>query len=279
MNRLYEPLSYPFMQQAALAILMISVTCAALGVYVVLRRMAFFGDAVAHTTLPGLVIAYLNQWNLLVGAVLAAVTTALGIGWLSRRQQLQEDTAIGVLFTGMFALGIVLISTVRSYRDFSHMLFGNILGVTHADLWAIAVVAVVVLGLLALIHKELVLCSVDPSHARAIGLNPDRLRYILLVLMALAVVSGIQAVGVVLTSALLVTPAATAGLMTKRLVPMMVIAAATACASGICGLYASYYLSISSGGAIVLVCTAVFAVVFAANQVRSGVQRTKEARP
>ena len=276
MSWLYEPLVYPFMQQAALAILMISVTCAALGVYVVLRRMAFFGDAVAHTTLPGLVIAYLNQWNLLVGAVLAAVTTALGIGWLSRRQQLQEDTAIGVLFTGMFALGIVLISTVQSYRDFSHMLFGNILGITDADLYAIAVVAVVVLGLLALVHKELVLCSVDPGHAHAIGLNPDRLRYILLVLMALAVVTGIQAVGVVLTSALLVTPAATAGLLTKRLVPMMVIAAAIACASGISGLYASYYLSISSGGAIVLVCTAIFAVVFTANQIQSGVRRTRE---
>ncbi|MDA8020646.1 MAG: metal ABC transporter permease [Thermoanaerobaculia bacterium] len=277
MSWLFEPLAYPFMRQAALAILMISVTCAALGVYVVLRRMAFFGDAVAHTTLPGLVIAYLNQWNLLVGAVLAAVTTALGIGWLSRRQQLQEDTAIGVLFTGMFALGIVLISTVQSYRDFSHMLFGNILGVTHSDLWAIGVVAVVVLGTLALLHKELMLCSVDPNHARAIGLDPDRLRYLLLVLMALAVVTGIQAVGVVLTSALLVTPAATSGLVTKRLVPMMTIAAAIACASGICGLYASYYLSISSGGAIVLVCTIVFALVFTTIQIRSGRQRTREA--
>ncbi|MCG8457308.1 MAG: metal ABC transporter permease [Holophagales bacterium] len=273
MSGLFEPLAYPFMRQAALAILMIGVTCAALGVYVVLRRMAFFGDAVAHTTLPGLVIAYLNQWNLLVGAVLAAVTTALGIGWLSRRQQLQEDTAIGVLFTGMFALGIVLISTVQSYRDFSHMLFGNILGVTRSDLWAIGGVAVVVLGMLALVHKELMLCSVDPGHARAIGLDPDRLRYLLLVLMALAVVTGIQAVGVVLTSALLVTPAATAGLMTKRLVPMMILAAAIACASGICGLYASYYLSISSGGAIVLVCTIVFAFVFTGIQIRSSIQR------
>ena len=262
-------MAYPFMRQAALAIVLISVTCAALGVYVVLRRMAFFGDAVAHTTLPGLVIAYMNQWNLLVGAVVAAVTTALGIGWLSRRRQLQEDTAIGVLFTGMLALGIVLISTVRSYRDFSHMLFGNILGVTPGDLWAIGGVAVVVLGLLALVHKELMLCSVDPGHARAIGLDPDRLRYLLLVLMALAVVTGIQAVGVVLTSALLVTPAATARLMTQRLVPMMILSAVIACVSGICGLYASYYLSISSGGAIVLVCTLVFAFVFAANQIRN----------
>lgn len=279
MSWLLEPLAYPFMRQAALAILMISVTCAALGAYVVLRRMAFFGDAVAHTTLPGLVIAYLNQWNLLVGAVVAAVTTALGIGWLSRRRQLQEDTAIGVLFTGMLALGIVLISTVQSYRDFSHMLFGNILGVTQSDLWAIGGVAVVVLGMLALVHKELMLCSVDPGHARAIGLDPDRLRYLLLVLMALAVVTAIQAVGVVLTSALLVTPAATAGLMTKRLEPMMILAAAIACTSGICGLYASYYLSISSGGAIVLVCTLIFALAFGATQIRSGIRRTTESYP
>ncbi|MEL7059266.1 MAG: metal ABC transporter permease [Acidobacteriota bacterium] len=274
MSWLFEPLAYPFMRQAALAILMIGTTCATLGVYVVLRRMAFFGDAVAHTTLPGLVIAYLNRWNLLAGAVIAAVTTALGIGWLSRRQRLQEDTAIGVLFTGMFALGIVLISRVQSFRDFTQMLFGNILGVTSSDLWAIGVVAAVVLGMLALFHKELMLCSVDPDHARTIGLDPDKVRYLLLVLMALAVVTGIQAVGVVLTSALLVTPAATAGLLTKRLLPMMFIAAAVAGASGICGLYASYYLSISSGGAIVLVCTVVFAFVFTTVQVRSSLERT-----
>lgn len=262
MNFLIEPFEYPFMQHALIGSLLISITCAVLGVYVVLRRMAFIGDAVSHTTLPGLVIAYLNQWNLLIGAVLAAVTTAIGIGWLSQRQHLREDTAIGIMFTGMFALGIVLISTVNSYRDFSHMLFGNILGVTTADLISMAVVAMLVLGVLALLHKELMLASVDPSHARSIGLNPSGLRYVLLVLLAFAVVAGIQAVGVVLTSALLVTPAATAALLTRRLIPMMIIASAIACLSSVIGLYLSFYMSISSGGAIVLTCTGIFTLIF-----------------
>ncbi|MFG0248760.1 MAG: metal ABC transporter permease [Phycisphaeraceae bacterium JB051] len=267
MNYLIEPFEYPFMQHALIGSLLISITCAVLGVYVVLRRMAFIGDAVAHTTLPGLVIAYLNQWNLLIGAVLAAVSTAIGIGWLSQRQHLREDTAIGIMFTGMFALGIVMISTVNSYRDFSHMLFGNILGVTTTDLISMAVVAAIVLGVLMLLHKELMLASVDPSHARSIGLNPSFLRYVLLVLLAFAVVAGIQAVGVVLTSALLVTPAATAALLTRRLITMMIIACVIACLSSLVGLYLSFYLSISSGGAIVLTCTGIFTLIFAVKQI------------
>lgn len=265
---LWEPWQYAFMRTALLASLLIGTTCALLGVYVVLRRMAFIGDAIAHTTLPGLVIAYLNRWHPLTGALIAAVVTALGIGWLSRRDRLREDTAIGVLFTGMFALGITLISTANSYRDFSHMLFGNLLGVTGGDLLAIAVVGVVVLATLLLVHKELVLTSVDPVHAAVIGLSAERLRYLLLVLLALAVVTGIQAVGVVLTSALLVTPAATASLLTRRLGTMMLLAAGCACLASVLGLYASYYLAVSSGGAVVLACTLLFGVVFAGQAVR-----------
>lgn len=265
---LWEPWQYPFMRTALLASLLIGTTCALLGVYVVLRRMAFIGDAIAHTTLPGLVIAYLNRWHPLTGALVAAVVTALGIGWLSRRDRLREDTAIGVLFTGMFALGITLISTVNSYRDFSHMLFGNLLGVSGGDLLAISVVGVVVLAALLLLHKELVLTSVDPVHAAAIGLSAGRMRYLLLVLLALAVVVGIQAVGVVLTSALLVTPAATASLLTRRLGTMMLLAAGFASAGSVLGLYASYYLAVSSGGAVVLACTLLFGVVFAWHSAR-----------
>jgi manganese/iron transport system permease protein len=256
------------MRTALLASLLIGTTCALLGVYVVLRRMAFIGDAIAHTTLPGLVIAYLNRWHPLTGALIAAVVTALGIGWLSRRDRLREDTAIGVLFTGMFALGITLISTINSYRDFSHMLFGNLLGVSGGDLLAISVVGVVVLAALLLLHKELVLTSVDPVHAAAIGLSAGRVRYLLLVLLALAVVVGIQAVGVVLTSALLVTPAATASLLTRRLGTMMLLAAGFASAGSVLGLYASYYLAVSSGGAVVLACTLLFGVVFAWHSAR-----------
>ncbi len=263
MSWLLEPLQYSFMRQALVASMLIGATCSLLGVYVVLRRMAFMGDAIAHTTLPGLVVAYLNQWNLFFGAIIAAIITALGIGWLSRREQLREDTAIGVLFSGMFALGIVLISTARSYRDFSHMLFGNVLGVTTGDLAGIIVTGVVVVTCLLIFQKELMLTTVDPLHAQVIGLSSERMRYLLLILLALAVVTAIQAVGVVLTSALLVTPAATASLLTKRLNRMLILSVMFSTLSSVIGLYASYYLSVSSGGAIVLACTTLFGMVFA----------------
>ena len=261
-NWLIEPLEYAFMRSGLLAALLVGLTCATLGVYVVLRRMAFIGDALAHTVLPGLVVAYLNSWNLFGGAVVAGLLTAMGIGWLSRRQEIREDTAIGILFTGMFALGILLISTVRSFRDLSHILFGDILGVTSLDLALIAGVAVLVLSVLALLHKELELTSFDPMHAEVMGLRADVVRYGLLVLLALTVVVGIQAVGVVLTNALLITPAATAALLTDRLPRMMVIAALIAMVSGLIGLYASYYFSVSSGAAIVLTCTACFSLAW-----------------
>ncbi|MBX3420781.1 MAG: metal ABC transporter permease [Pirellulaceae bacterium] len=268
MNLLLEPLEHAFMRQALLASLLVSITCSLLGVYIVLRRMAFFGEAIAHTTMPGLVIAYLNRWNLLVGAILAAVLAALGIGWLSRGQRMREDTAIGVVFTGMFALGIVLITRTKSYRDFSHMLFGNVLGVTPSDLWGIAIVCGVVCISLWLISKELMLTTVDPLHGQTIGLSAQRLRYILLILLALAVVTAIQAVGVVLTTALMVTPAATASIATRQLRWMFVWSVVVACLSSIGGLYASYYWSVSSGGAIVLACTLLFGIVFMLDRLR-----------
>ncbi|MFQ5914447.1 MAG: metal ABC transporter permease [Nitrospinota bacterium] len=268
MNWLIEPFQFAFMRTALLAAALVAVTCATLGVYVVLRRMAFVGDAIAHAALPGLVVAYLRGWNLFGGALAAGLLTALGIGWLARRETVREDTAIGILFTAMFALGILLMSAARSFRDLAHMLFGNILAVTSMDLTLIAVVACIVLGALTTFHKELVLTSVDPSHAEVIGLNPDRIRYLLLVLVALTVVVGVQAVGVVLTAALLVTPAASAALLTQRLLPMMTIASAVAILSSVGGLYASFYLNVSTGPGIVLACTVCFGLAWAARAAR-----------
>jgi ABC-type Mn2+/Zn2+ transport system permease subunit len=263
-----RPLQYPFMQSAMLAVLLVGLCCAAIGVYVVLRRMAFIGDALAHTILPGIVVAYLNQWNLSIGAMVAGVLTALGIGWLSRRDEIREDTAIGVLFTAMFALGILLISTVRSFRDFSHILFGNLLGVSFADVGLMAVLTVLILVTLFVFHKELELTSFDPTHARVIGLSADKLRYLLLVLLALTVVSAIQVVGVVLTSALLITPAAAAALLSERLSRMMLIAVVISVFSGVTGLYISFYANVSSGATIVLSCTAFFALAWLVSAVR-----------
>jgi manganese/iron transport system permease protein len=267
---LLAPFRYSFMQSGLLAVVLVGVPCAVLGAYVVLRRMAFIGDALAHTVLPGLVVAYLFGWSLSGGAIIAGVVTATLIGWLARRQEVREDTAIGIVFTGMFALGILLISTVRSYRDFSHMLFGNILGVTPQNLQLMAIIAMVVLAALAIFHKELELSSADPIYARVIGIPVDRLTFLLLILLAFCVVIGIQVVGVVLTSALLVTPAAAASLLTRRLVRMMALGALFAITAGVVGLYASYYLQVSSGAAIVLTCTLIFGAAWGVRTLRSG---------
>ncbi len=259
---LIEPFGYAFMRTGIAAALLVGITCAVLGAHVVLRRMAFIGDALAHTVLPGVVMAYLRGWNLFVGAIVAGLLTALGIGWLSRRDAVREDTAIGVLFTGMFAFGILLISTVRSFRDFTHILFGNILGVTPGDLVVIGLVSGLTLLVLALFHKEFELTSFDPIYAEGIGIRADRIRTVLLVLLAFTVVTSIQIVGVVLTSALLVTPAAAAGLLTQRLPRMMALGAVIAVLSTLVGLYTSYYAQVSSGAAIVLACTGFFAIAW-----------------
>ena len=274
MDWLTEPFRYAFMQHALLASVLVGITCAVLGVHVVQRRMAFIGDALAHTTLPGLVIAHLFGWSLSLGGLGAALATALLIGWASRRQAVKEDTAIGVVFTGMFALGVLLMSRTRSYRDLTHMLFGNVLGVTTGDLWFIGGVAVVVLLALALFHKELELTAFDPTHAEVIGLRADLMRFLLLGLLALAVVTGIQTVGVILTSALLITPAATAALLTDRMPRRMLLGAILAIFCSVTGLTLSYFLETSSGAAIVLSSTAAFVVAFAA---RSTWQRFRPA--
>ncbi len=266
---LIAPFRYSFMQTGLLAVILIGVPAAVIGTYVVLRRMAFIGDALAHTVLPGLVVAYLVGWSLSGGAIVAGVITAVLISWLARRQEIREDTAIGIVFTGMFALGILLISTVRSYRDFTHMLFGNLLGVTVDDLWLMAVITTMVLAALLLFHKELELSSADPIYARVIGIPVDRLTLLLLILLAFCVVTGIQAVGVVLTSALLVTPAAAAALLTHRLVHMMALATIFVVVAGVVGLYASFYFNVSSGAAIVLTCTLIFALAWLVQHVRT----------
>jgi manganese/iron transport system permease protein len=192
--------------------------------------------------------------------LVAAVVTAVAIAWVSRRQQVKEDTAIGVVFTGMFAVGVLLMSRAGSFRDLSHMLFGNVLGVTTHDLYLIAGVAAVVLLTLWLFHKELELTSYDPMHAEVIGLRAGLMRLLLLGLLALAVVTGIQAVGVILTNALLVTPAAAAGLLTTSFPRRMLLAAVLSTVCAVVGLVASYLLQASSGASIVLACTAAFAL-------------------
>lgn len=257
---LIAPFEYQFMQNAMVASVIIAMTCGVIGSYVVLRRLAFIGDALAHTALPGVVVAYLNGWSLIGGALVAGVMTALGIGWLAKRSSLREDTAIGVIFTAMFALGIVLMSRAQSFRDLNHILFGNILGVQSSELWMILGVSIAVVTVLLLLHKELELASFDTIHAEVAGIRTDHLRTLLLILLAFTIVTGIQVVGVILTSALLVTPAAAASLLTRNLRTMMWVAGTMGAISAFAGLVISYHFSVSTGATIVLVCTALFAV-------------------
>lgn len=259
---LIDPFTFGFMQRGLLAAVLVAICCAVVGTFVVLRGMAFVGDAMAHTILPGIVVAFLQDANLFVGALVAGILTALGIGWFSRDAQVREDTAIGIMFSGFFALGILMLSAANSYRDLTHILFGNVLGVSVADLWIIAGATVSVLLFIALFYKELLATSFDPGHAVAIGLSPDLMRYGLLVILALAIVAGIQAVGVVMVVSLLVTPAATANLLTHRLTGMMALGILFSVLAAIAGLYASFYADVASGATIVLTLTGFFVLVF-----------------
>ena len=263
MNFLLEPLTYAFMQRGLLAGTMVGILCAVMGVYVVLRGMAFLGDALAHAILPGVAVAYLFGGNLLLGALVAAVVVAMGIGFFSRQGTIKEDTAIGILFAAALSLGVAIISSIRTYAvDLSHIMFGNVLGVSVTDLWLTAGLGLAVLLTVFLLYRPFMVISFDPVLAATLRLPTDLLRNVMLILLAVTIVISLQTVGVGLGAAMLVTPAATAYLLTKRLPSMMLVSAGLGAFSSIVGLYISYYLNIVSGSAIVLTATAIFMVVF-----------------
>jgi manganese/iron transport system permease protein len=255
------------MQRGMMAAVLVGIVCAVVGTYVVLRGMAFFGDALAHTILPGIALGYLVNGGarepLFWWALGTAIVAALAIGAITRNAQIREDTAIGIIFAGMFALGIALISTVRSYAvDLSHFLFGDVLSVSTHSLWLILFFSVLVLAVIFAFYKEFLTLSFDPILAATLRLPVGMLNNLLLVLIAVTVAVSLQTVGVALMVAMLVTPAATAYLLTHRLSTMMLLAAIFASLSGIIGLYLSFYLSIASGAAIVLTATFFFIVTF-----------------
>lgn len=261
---LLEPLGYVFMVRGLLAALIVGVICPVLGTYVVLRGMAFFGDALAHIMLPGVVIAFLLGWPLGVGALVSGVAAAVIIGAISQRTDIKEDAAIGVVFAGAFALGIALLSLQRSYAvDLAHLLFGNLLGVSDADLWLGAGLGTAVLLTVLAFYKEFMVLSFDPVLATTLRLPVRLLQYLLLVLVAVVIVASIQAVGVALVLAMLVTPASAAYLLTRRLPVMMMLGAVIGAGSAVIGLYLSFYWNIASGPAIVLVETGLFLLIFA----------------
>ncbi len=260
---LVEPFQYSFMLRGLWASLIVGVVCPILGSYVVLRGMAFFGDALAHIILPGVVIAFLLGWPYAVGALIFGVLAALLIGFISRRTDIKDDTAIGVVFAGAFALGVALISLQRSYAvDLTHILFGDLLGVSNSDLMLMGILGLLVLLTVFAFYKEFLVLSFDPTLAKTLRLPVTFLQNLLLVLLAVVIVISLQAVGVALVLAMLVTPASSAYLLTKRLPNMMLLGALIGAISSVLGLYLSFYINVSSGASIVLVATAIFALIF-----------------
>lgn len=263
MDLLLAPLTYEFMLRGLLASLMVGILCAVVGCYVVLRSMAFMGDAMAHAILPGIAIAYLLKGDLLIGALVAAIIVALGIGFLSRQGMIKEDTAIGILFAGALSLGVALISTIKTYAlDLTHILFGNVLSVSANDLVLTAILGLIALTTIVLLYKEFLVISFDPVLAATLRLPAEFLRNLMLILLALTIVISLQTVGVGLVAAMLVTPGATAYLLTRRLPTMMLLAALIGAFSGVAGLYVSFYINVASGAAVVLIATMVFLSVF-----------------
>jgi manganese/iron transport system permease protein len=276
---LSDPWALGFMQRGLVAALLVGVVCAVMGTFVVLKGLAFIGDAVSHAAFPGLVIAYLLGIPLYLGGAVAAVLTALAIGAVSRGGGLRFDTAVGVLFAGTFALGIFLFSTIDNYvADLFSYLLGNVLGISVGDLVQIALLGAIVLATLFMLRKELLYATFDPAGAAASGLPVTALEYLLLGLLGVTIVVSIQAVGIIMVVSMLVTPAATAQLVVVRFGRMVTLAMAVAGVSAVVGLYLSFYLNVASGASIVLVETGLFLVALAFSP-RRGLLTRRRRRP
>lgn len=261
-NWFAEPLQYEFMQRALLVALMAGVSCAVISCWLTLIGWSLLGDAVSHAVLPGVVLSYVFGLPFAVGATLFGVAAVAMIGGVNRTSRVKEDAAIGIIFTGLFALGLILVSVTPSQVDLFHVLFGNVLGVSDGDIVQVLVLGAISLAILFVLRRSLVLYSFDPVHAHAIGLSPRWLEAILLGLLALNAVVALQAVGIVLVIAMLITPGATAYLLTDRFDRMLLIAAAVGAGSCLLGTYVSYYLDASTGGSIVGVLTLLFLLAY-----------------
>jgi manganese/iron transport system permease protein len=278
MHYLTDPLQFEFMRRALMAIVLTGIASGVLGSYVVLRGLAFIGDALTHAVFPGIVVAVALGRSILLGALVVGLITALGIATVSRGRRVSEDTAIGILFAAMFALGVVLVSTLAAYqRDVADLLFGQILAVSQSDLYLAGGTTAVAVVTTVLLNKELSLIGFDRDMALAMRYPVFVLDLVLLGLITLAIVVSLQAIGNILVLAMLVTPAATARLLTQRLATMQLLSAALGVTAGVIGLYISFWWNVASGGAVVLTTTANFFAVFAAVELGRGLRRP--ARP
>jgi manganese transport system permease protein len=276
MNWLIAPLQYGFMVKALWVSALVGLVCAALSCFMILKGWALMGDAVSHAVLPGVVLAYVMNIPLAIGAFVFGVGSVLAIGFIQSHTRVKEDTVIGLVFTGLFALGIVLVSKVKSSVDLGHILFGNVLGIGDGDIIQTVIIAAITLVTLALLRKDLILFCFDPTHARSIGLNTNFLYYVLLSLLSLTAVAGLQTVGIILVVAMLVTPGATAYLLCDRFDRMMLVAMTSGVFSSVLGTYVSYHLDASTGGCIVVVQTLVFLIAMVFAPKHGILSRTKE---
>lgn len=262
MEYIIVPLEYDFMLKAIIVSSLVGIVCALLSCLLVLKRWSLMGDAVSHSVLPGVVLAYAFALPYSIGAFVFGLGGVLGIGYIKHKVRLHDDAVIGIVYTTLFALGLVLVSKIPSNIDLMHILFGYVLGISDGDAWQVGLIAAGVSALILALRRSLLLYAFDVSHARAIRMNVSFYHYLLLVLLALTVVASVQTVGVVLVVAMLITPGAIAHLWTDRFDRMLAIAAAVSVFACIVGAYASYYFDVSTGGAMVLVLGTVFVVTF-----------------
>lgn len=262
-----EPFQYQFMLRALLTSLVVGGVCGILSCYVVLKRWALLGDAISHAVLPGVAIAYLLGAPMLVGAFISGSVTAVGIGFIQRNTRIKEDSAMGLMFTAMFALGVVIISRIATSTHLMHILFGNVLGVTMATLVTTMYIGAFALGVVLLCYKQFLVYTFDPNHASAIGMSTGMIHYGLMLLLTLTIVTSLETVGVILVVAMLIIPGATASLLTHRLPRMMAISVLVGIASTTLGLYFSFRLDVASGGMMVLVAFVIFVIAGLASPV------------
>jgi manganese/iron transport system permease protein len=264
LNTLLEPLQYGFMQRSLVEAIIVGIICAVVGSYLLVQRLALLGDAISHSVLPGLAIAFILNINLFIGAFVAGLMSTVFINLIRARSNIKEDAAMGIVFSAFFALGITLITVIQKDNkiDLNHFLFGNILGVTVNDIRDTLIIASIVIITVILLYKELLFYTFDKLGAQATGLPVQWLDLGLMILMGLTIVASLKAVGVILVLSLLITPAATAYLLTKRLHQMMFVGVGIGVISSITGMYLSYFYNLPSGPAIVLVASGIFALVF-----------------
>lgn len=255
-------LQYEFLQKALFTSIMVGIICGVIGSFIVLRGMALIGDAISHAVLPGVAISYMLGINFFYGAVFTGMLTAVGIGYINQNSRIKNDSAIGIVFSAAFALGVILIAKANSSIDLNRILFGNVLSVRSTDMWMTLIIGAIVLLTVVFFYKELLVSTFDPTFAAAYGLPNKLIHYVIMILLTMVTVASLQTVGIILVVAMLITPASTAYLLTNRLSMMISLAAFFGALSSIIGLYFSFVYNLSSGAVIVLVSTGFFLIAF-----------------